>query len=89
MGKLTERLQKQLLDPNRKKDAEDCISVYNWLKETDQEGRVWSSRWDPLVDVEFKGFPSDKRTYKLNSIGRTLLNGIKMDKLETVAQQRL
>ena len=89
MGKLTERLQKQLLNPNHKKDAEDCILVYNWLKETNREGRVWSSSWSPLVDVNFKGFPSDERTYKLNRIGRTLLEGIKMDKLETGVQQRL
>jgi hypothetical protein len=77
MGKLTERLEKQLLDHNHKEDAEDCIRVYNWLKETDPEGRVWSSRWRPLVDVSFEGFPSDKRIYKLNITGRMLLNGIK------------
>ena len=79
MGKLTERLQKQLLTPEYKKDAEECIEVYNWIKSTDKEGRVWESRWSPLVDVKFQGYPSDKRTYKLNITGRTLLKGIKLE----------
>ena len=30
----------------------------------------------PLVDIKFKGFPSDKRTYKPNITGYTLLKGI-------------
>lgn len=85
MGKLMDRLQKQLLIPEHKKDAEECIEIYNWIKNTDKEGRVWESRWLPLVDVTFHGFPSDKRMYKLNLTGKTLLKGIK---LETVAQQR-
>ena len=76
MGKLMDRLKRQRKNPEYKKDAEDCIKIYNWVKETDKDGRVWSSRWDPLVDVTFKGFPSDERTYKLNITGRTLLKGI-------------
>lgn len=79
MGKLTERLQKQLLIPEYKKDAEECIEIYNWIKSTDRDGRVWSSVWEPLVDVTFKGFPSDNRTYKLNITGRTLLKGVKLE----------
>jgi len=69
-------LQKQLKTEN-KQDAEDCIEVYNWIKNTDKDGHVWSSRWTPLVDVKFKGYPSSERTYKLNITGRTLLKGIK------------
>ena len=76
MGKLMDRLQKQLKNPDTKKDAEDCIKIYNWIKDTDPEGRVWSSRWEPLVDIKFKGFPSDERTYKPNITGYTLLKGI-------------
>lgn len=76
MGKLMDRLQKQLKNPETKKDAEDCIKIYNWIKDTDKDGRVWSSRWEPLVDVKFKGFPSDERTYKPNITGYTLLKGI-------------
>ncbi len=77
MGKLINRLQKQLLRPENKKDAEECIEVYNWIKDTDPEGRVWGSRWNPLVDVKFKGFPSDERNYSLNATGKTLLKGIR------------
>lgn len=76
MGKLMDRLKKQLKNPEHKKDAEDCIKIYNWIKETDKDGCVWSSRWNPLVDVKFKGFPSDERTYSLNITGKILLKGI-------------
>jgi len=78
MSRLVERLQKQLLIPEYKKNAEECIEIYNWIKSTDKDGRVWSSRWEPLVDVIFEGFPSDKRIYKLNITGRTLLKGLNL-----------
>ena len=35
MGKLMDRLQRQLKNPDTKKDAEDCIKIYNWIKDTD------------------------------------------------------
>jgi len=76
MGILMERLQAQLKRPDYKKDAEDCIKIYNWIKETDPEGRVWNSRWRPLVDVAFKGFPSDERNYKPSITGYAVLKGI-------------
>ena len=76
MGKLMNSLQKQLNDPEHKKDAEDCIKIYNWLKDTDKDGNVWSSRWTPLVDVTFKRYPSNVRTHKLNVTGYALLKGI-------------
>ena len=78
MSRLVERLQKQLLIPEYKKNAEECIEIYNWIKSTDKDGRVWSSRWEPLVDVIFERFPSDKRIYKLNITGRTLLKGLNL-----------
>ncbi|MGK2864674.1 MAG: hypothetical protein ACSLE0_22280 [Chitinophagaceae bacterium] len=40
MGKLMIRLQKQL-KTEYKKDAEDCIEIYNKLKEIN-DGHVWS-----------------------------------------------
>ena len=83
MGKLMNRLQKQLENPEHKKDAEDCIKIYNWIKETDKEGMVWSSRWTLLVDVTFKGFPSKERTFKPNITGYTLLKGIDIIKTKT------
>lgn len=81
MGKLLDRLNQQLKRPEFKEDAVECIKIYNWIKETDPEGRVYSSRWTPLVDVKFKGFPSDIRNYSLNITGKTLLKGIKKEKI--------
>lgn len=78
MGKLLDRLNKQLKIPEHSKDAKDCIEIYNWIKSTDKEGIVWGSRWNPLVDINFKGFPSDERTYKPNITGYTLLKGIRL-----------
>lgn len=66
-------LEKQLEDPYTKKDAEDCIKIYNWLKDTDPEGRVWESRWRPFVNVTFG---KRIRIYKPNITGYTLLKGI-------------
>ncbi len=79
MGKLINNLNKQRQNPNHKNDAEDCIKIYNWIKRTDKDGRVWSSRWSPLVEITFKGFPSDERTYKPNITGYAVLKGMKED----------
>jgi hypothetical protein len=80
MGKLMDRLIQQLKRPDNKKDAEECIEIYNWLKSTDKDGSVWSSRWKPLVDVKFREFPYGGRNYSLNITGKALLKGIKKDK---------
>jgi len=69
-------LLKQLKEPEHQKDAEECIEIYNWLKETDPEGRVWESRWSPLVQVSFEGW--NIKRYKLNITGKALLKGIKL-----------
>ncbi len=77
MGILMNRLQKQLENPDTKKDAEDCIKIYNWIKETDPEGRVWDSRWNPMVNVKWEGtHPNSSAVYKPNLTGYTLLKGI-------------
>lgn len=73
MGKLFDNLQKQLNTEN-KKDAEDCLEIYNHLKSI--TGSVWESQWNILVDTTFGKFPSNKRTYKPSLIGTTLLIGI-------------
>ena len=73
MGKLMDRLQKQL-QTEYKQDAEDCLKIYNHLTET--TGHVWESNWNPLVTTIFKGFPSDERRYKPTSIGYTFLKGL-------------
>lgn len=46
MGKLSDSLQKQLRT-EFKDDAEDCIKIYDYLKEI-SNGRVWASDWNPL-----------------------------------------
>ena len=74
MGKLFDRLQKQL-STEYKKDAEDCLIIYNHLKET--AGGVWGSQWNLLVATVFKGYPSDERRFKPKLLGYTVLNGLK------------
>lgn len=54
MGALTDRLNKQL-ETEYKKDAEDCIKIYNILKEM-YNGSVWESQWNPLVDTIHESF---------------------------------
>jgi len=71
-------LQKQL-QTELKKDAEDCLKIYEKLKELNN-GSVWSSQWQQLVDVRFKGFPSDDRTYKPSKLGYVFLKGIEEKK---------
>lgn len=71
-----EHLQKQLQIKEYKEDAEDCLKIYEKLKEINH-GSVWESQWRILVDIKFKGFPYDDRTYKPSEIGYVFLRGIK------------
>lgn len=73
MGKLLDRLNKQL-NTEYKEDAENCLLIYNKLKEN--TGHVWESDWRPLVTTIFKGFPSDERRFKPTVIGETFIKGI-------------
>lgn len=64
MGKLYDRLQKQLKSEEYKKDAEDCLKIYEKLKEMNN-GSVWESSWNPLTTVKFVGtYPNSERIYK-------------------------
>jgi hypothetical protein len=74
MSKLLDRLNKQS-ETEYKQDAEDCLRLYQYLKDT--TGGVWESQWCLLVDTIFEGFPSDKRRFKPTNIGRTVLIGLK------------
>ena len=74
MGKLYDRLQKQL-QTEYKDDAEDCIKIYNKIKEM-KDGHVWDSSWNPLVTVEFLGKYPYQRRYYLTSMGRIFLKGL-------------
>jgi hypothetical protein len=75
MGKLFDRLQKQL-STEYKEDAEKCIEVYNYLKEKDN-GHVWDSQWQPLTSVKFIGNYPYLRIYSLTNLGEMVLKGIK------------
>lgn len=75
MSKIMNFLQKQL-ETEYKQDAEDCIEIYNKLKEMDN-GSVWTSKWSPLVHTVFKGFPSDDRRFEPTAIGRIFLKGLR------------
>lgn len=75
MGKLYECLQKQTQIEENRKDAEDCIKIYNYLK--DSTGGVWESQWNTLTTVTYKGvYPNSVMIYKPNEVGRTFLEGM-------------
>lgn len=76
MGKLYDRLQKQLKSEEYKKDAEDCLKIYEKLKEMN-DGKVWESSWNPLTVVKFVGtYPNSERIYKPSQEGYVFLKGI-------------
>lgn len=76
MGKLYDRLQKQLQLEEYKKDAEDCLKIYEKLKEMNY-GKVWESLWNPLTTVKFVGtYPNSMRIYKPSKEGYVFLKGI-------------
>ena len=76
MGKLYDRLQKQLKSEEYKKDAEDCLKIYEKLKEMNN-GKVWESSWNPLTTVKFVGtYPNSERIYKPSQEGYVFLKGI-------------
>lgn len=62
-------------DSKLKKDAEDCLKIYEKLKEI-SNGSVWSSNWNQLIQCKFKGFLSDERIYYPTKIGYIFLKGI-------------
>ena len=76
MGKLYDRLQKQLKSEEYKKDAEDCLKIYEKLKEMN-DGKVWESSWNTLTKVTFVGtYPNSERTHKPSQEGYVFLKGI-------------
>jgi hypothetical protein len=77
MGKLMDRLQMQL-KTEHKQDAENCLQIYNHLKNT--TGSVWESQWNPLVETIFEGF--NKGIFKLSPIGIVFLQGLKTKQQE-------
>lgn len=78
MGKLMNYLQKQLKSEGAKlkKDAEDCIKIYEELKEMN-DGKVWESSWNTLTTVKFVGtYPNSERIYKPSKEGYVFLKGV-------------
>ena len=76
MGRTMNYLQKQLEDPATKKDAEDCIKIYEKIKE--MTGHVWASDFNHLCRVV--GYvgqcPNARIVYKPTSIGYIFLKGL-------------
>lgn len=70
-----ENLQKQLKS-EYKKEAEDCIKIYNKLEEI-SNGSVWSSDWNILVHKTFIGtYPNSKSIHIPTPVGEIFLKGI-------------
>ena len=59
-----------------KKDAEDCIKLYNWIREN-YEGEVWESDWTAIAKAKWIGkYPNFKLIHTPTLIGYTLLKAI-------------
>ncbi len=75
MGKLLYNLNNQL-NSEYKKEAEDCLLIYNTIKEA--TGHIWESDWNPLVKCWSIGiYPNSIRFYKPSELGKIFLRGIK------------
>ena len=75
MGKLLNSLTRQLKTEN-KQDAENCILIYNKLKELNN-GSVWESSWNALVSTSFIGsYPNSHRVSKPNGAGIIFIKGL-------------
>lgn len=76
MGKLYNSLKVQLKIEEYRQDAEDCLKIYDKLKEMN-DGHVWESNWTPLVSTSFIGlYPNSKRISKLTYLGKLMLKDI-------------
>lgn len=77
MGKLYDNLQRQLKSEKYKKDAEDCLKIYEKLKEMN-EGSVWSSQWGLLTTISgwMGEKPNTTMAYMPSQIGYVFLRGI-------------
>lgn len=61
-----------------RKNAEDCIKIYNKLKEMN-DGSVWSSDWQVLTTIGgwIGERPHAQMAYKPSKVGYVFLNGIR------------
>lgn len=76
MGRTMNFLQKQLEDPDTKKDAEDCIRIYEKIKE--MNGNVWAGDFHRLCKVvgHVGRYPNSRTVYKPTPIGYIFLKGL-------------
>lgn len=75
MGKLLDNLNKQL-NSEYKKEAEDCLLIYNTIKE--MTGHVWQDDWNTLTKRWSIGiYPNSIGFYKPSELGGIFLRGIK------------
>lgn len=72
MGNVRDSLQKQL-ETEYRKEAEDCIKIYDKLKEI-SKSYIWRSHRDALTEVIT--FISNIPVYKPSPIGEVFLKGI-------------
>lgn len=72
-SKTLKHLEKQL-NTDLKNEALDCIKIYESLLSLTNQ--VSSNTWNMLVNVRFKGYPSDERTFKPSVIGEVFLKGL-------------
>lgn len=72
MGNIYNSLQEQL-KTKYKKEAEDCIKIYNKLKEI-SGGSIWIADWNVLAEV--RTFVSNIPVYKPSYVGEVFLKGI-------------
>lgn len=78
MTKIMSMLQEQHEIPEYRKETEDCIKIYNWIKEIDSKS--YRSKFSIFIETKLIGeFPKIKILYIPNKIGQTLLKGIELD----------
>ena len=76
MGKLLDTLSKQIKTEEFKQDAENCLKIYNKIKELNS-GKVWAEEWRTLTSVKFIGkMPNSVRVYKPSKIGEIFIKGL-------------
>lgn len=80
MGKMYDILKRQLLSKEYRKNAEDCIKIFNKLKEIN-DGSVWESDWKVLTTTCgcMGKQPHIQMVYKPSKVGYIFLNGIKSE----------
>ena len=75
MGKLLNKLNKQVELGIQVSDAKDCLKLYSYLKEINN-GKVWKSQWNTLVNLRFDGKYPYIYVYNTTILGKKVLLGL-------------